>query len=213
MGSDRSNGGFMIKICGITNRDDALEAVDSGADTLGFNFFKPSPRYINPEVAARIFEELPEAVRIVSVTVVRAGEVLEELKELNRQMPQLDMHQLHGLHRASEVPAFDKDLLIATSPEEAELFPEQEILIDTSWGRGLKGDWEQFRRLERRFVLSGGLDPENVGEAIGRLDPLGVDVCSGVERSPGLKDRNKVRRFIENVRKAMNDPGRQESGE
>ena len=91
---------------------------------------------------------------------------------------------------------------MATGPAEIELFPNSDLLIDTSWGRGIAADWESLRSVPRPFILSGGLTPSNVCEAIRLLHPLGVDVSSGVELSPGRKDPEKIRQFLQNVRRA-----------
>jgi phosphoribosylanthranilate isomerase len=86
---------------------------------------------------------------------------------------------------------------------EVDRFPHHEILIDTSWGRGKKENWEALQRIDRTYILSGGLGPGNVREALKLLQPAGVDVCSGVEREPGIKDVGKLERFMENVREAV----------
>jgi len=173
-----STGDFLIKICGITNREDALASVECGANALGFNFYPPSPRYTDPREVERILENLPEKVLKVAVVVVSPGDAHHTIENISSRVPSLDAFQLHGLRSESEVPSSEKRLFIATSPEEAGSFASFEIVIDTSWGRGHKADWEQLPHLEQSFVLSGGLDPENIVEAIQSLQPAGVDVCS-----------------------------------
>ncbi|MDA2923248.1 phosphoribosylanthranilate isomerase [Acidobacteria bacterium AH-259-L09] len=220
---------FLIKVCGITNLDDAFRSIDSGANALGFNFYPKSPRYIDPVKAEKITQDLPNHVLTVAVMVVRSGEIGrgEPTARLNRTFgarprfgrptgPPLQSRrlaptnspspfgafQLHGLQSASEIPDMDKRIFIATSPTSASRFPNHEILIDISWGTGKKADWGEVAKLRRPFILSGGLTAENVAEAIELLHPAGVDVCSGVERSPGVKDATKLKRFVENVRGA-----------
>ncbi len=118
-----------------------------------------------------------------------------------------DVIQLHGVEDPCQIPYTDKRVWVATSPSGARRFPEHEVIIDTSWGTGTLADWSALESLKPPFLLSGGLTPQNLGEALERLDPLaapgesrhgllGVDVCSGVESSPGLKDRDKLRAFL-----------------
>jgi phosphoribosylanthranilate isomerase len=205
-----STGEFLIKICGITNREDALASVELGANALGFNFYRPSPRYTDPKEVEIILEHLPEQVLRVAVVVVRPGEAQHTIEDISGRLPSINAFQLHGLTSGSEVPSTEKHLYLATSPAEAKSFANHEILIDTSWGKGQKADWEQLRHFKQSFILSGGLDPENVIEAIQFLQPAGVDVCSGVEQSPGIKDREKLRSFIE---RSLGAHGRAPSGE
>jgi len=196
----RQKGGeLIIKICGITSLEDALHSVRSGANALGFNFYHQSPRYIEPDSAARIMEELPDEILMVAVMVVDGSGALQVLEKMSPQVPSVAAYQLHGLHQSSQVPKCDRSLLIATSAEEAEAFSGFDIVIDSSWGRGERADWTALEKLEGRFILSGGLEPENVGEAIRLLRPRGVDVCSGVEQRPGLKDPEKVSHFVKNA--------------
>ena len=190
---------FLVKICGITNLDDALSSVRLGANALGFNFYPKSPRYLDPEEVEGMLSEIPDHVLRVAVMVVGGEEDLSAPSEVVRRVPSIDAFQLHGLHRESEIPTCEKPLFIATSPMEADRFPRHDILIDTSWGRGKTENWEDLRRLDRTYILSGGLRPENVAEALELLQPSGVDVCSGVEREPGIKDVGKLKRFMENV--------------
>ena len=200
-----------VKICGITNLDDALSSVRLGANSLGFNFYPKSPRYIDPEEVDRMLPEIPQHVLTVGVIVVSGEDGFSATSAVVKRVPSIGAFQLHGLHNESEIPLSDKPLFIATSPMEAHCFPEHEILIDTSWGRGKSENWKELRRIDRPFILSGGLRPGNVTEALELLQPAGVDVCSGVEREPGIKDVGKLKRFMENVREAVRR--RQEIGE
>ncbi|NOY53675.1 MAG: phosphoribosylanthranilate isomerase [Deltaproteobacteria bacterium] len=197
-----------IKICGITNLDDALFAVEAGADALGFVFHSGSPRRIDAESVRAIVRHLPPFATVVGVFV---DEKIETVREIARYCD-LDLCQLHG----DESPEFcewcerrvikafrirDRSFL-----EEMKRYDVSGFLLD-AWhpdrygGTGEAADrtLAQEAAGKERVILAGGLTPENVGEAIARVRPYGVDVSSGVEVSPGQKDRDKVRRFIEAV--------------
>lgn len=184
---------MMVKICGITNRDDALLAVECGATAIGFNFYPPSPRFLDPREAARIVSELPPSILAVAVCVgvpdfpLPAG---------------FRAWQLHGLTTPDEVPRDGGRVIVAVTPQSAGRFSEFEIIVDSSWGRGRRENWSALAGVRRPFILSGGLTPENVKEAVELLCPAGVDVCSGVEQAPGKKDPDKLKRFIENTPRA-----------
>lgn len=189
--------GFLNKVCGITNLEDARLSVELGANCLGFNFYPQSPRFVTPRVAARIIEGLPQDVLFLGITVLgRDGaDLWREVRE------RLDGVQVHGAQDETELAGFGTmPLLVAVSPAQAERFPNRSLIVDTSWGTGRLASWEEVARLRRPFVLSGGLTPDNVTEAICILRPVGVDVCSGVESSPGLKDHEKLSRFMGAVR-------------
>ena len=198
---------FLVKICGITNLDDALSSVRLGANALGFNFYPKSPRYLEPEQVEKMLPEIPGHVLTVAVMVISGEDGLSAPSAVVKRVPSIGACQLHGLHHESDIPLFEKSLLIATSPMEADRFPNHEILIDTSWGRGRTENWNELRRIHRPFILSGGLRPGNVREALELLQPTGVDVCSGVERAPGIKDVEKLKRFMENVKEMRQELG------
>ncbi len=185
---------MIVKICGITSFEDAQHSVECGANALGFNFYKPSPRYLGPREAERIMRGLPRQIMKVGIVVVGRNGNDDSWEELS-----LDAVQFYGLDRPSQIPQTRKQIWVATSPASIREFPDNRVLVDTSWGRGRKEDWEALRHLNRGFILSGGLTPENVQEAVGLLHPEGVDVCSGVESSPGVKDPEKIERFIRNA--------------
>jgi phosphoribosylanthranilate isomerase len=117
-------------------------------------------------------------------------------------LSQLDALQIHGAKREEDLPVLDRRVIVATSPEDIGRFPNHEVIIDVSWGTGVLADWELLKGLKRPYILSGGLAPDNVGEAISLLAPAGVDVCSGVEESPGCKDPKRIRAFLSEVRAA-----------
>lgn len=201
---------LLVKICGITNLEDALNSVRLGANALGFNFYPKSPRYLDPERVEGMLAEIPDHVLTVAVMVVGGEDGLSAPSAVLERVPSIDAFQLHGLHHESEIPSCEKPLFIATSPKEADLFPNHDILIDTSWGRGKKENWQDLKKIDRPFILSGGLRPENVAKALQLLNPAGVDVCSGVEREAGIKDGGKLKRFMENVASTMkNKEGRE----
>jgi phosphoribosylanthranilate isomerase len=202
-----------IKICGITNEQDALLAVALGADALGF-VFAPSPRQVAPSKVREIVRRLPS--EIVTVGVFR-DELPKRINDI-MQEAHLQGAQLHGheslliTSEVSESVRFSIKAVVAGSPDaaRADEFVCDAILVDgLSPGSGEVFDWQLMNEipLGLRLILSGGLHPENVGEGIDRLRPWGVDVSSGVEKSHGLKDPIKVRQFIANARAAAREIG------
>ncbi len=113
---------------------------------------------------------------------------------------ELDVLQLHGVESERVIRDYGKRVWIALKPGEIQSFPNYDLLIDSSRGRGIKADWQSLKSVQRPFILSGGLTPDNVGEAIQMLHPIGVDVSSGVEESPGRKDPRKIQLFLHNAR-------------
>ncbi len=198
-----------VKICGITNRDDALHAVEAGADALGFVFHAASPRNVSPEQAAAVIESLPPFVQAVGLFVNAGFDFINATCELCR----LDIVQLHGdeqpefcdrlAHRV--IKAFRiKDI---TSLEPMKDYRVAGYLLD-AWspgvygGTGLAFNWE-VAGIAKRYgpiILAGGLTPDNVRQAVERVEPYGVDVSSGVESSPGKKDPLKVEAFIRHAK-------------
>ena len=202
----------LVKICGITNLEDALAAVASGADALGFNFYKPSPRYIAPQNARAIVDQLPNAVLTVGVFV---NEELESVRSIATQAG-LKALQLHG----DESPEYCRQLaadnyVIKTftvagsfDPQLAKMYEVQAIMLDTRdnnlrGGTGRVFDWsvaQQLRPLLPKLYLAGGLSPENVAEAVMTVRPYAVDACSSLELKPGIKNHERVSVFIDAVR-------------
>lgn len=191
---------MMVKICGITNREDAMVAVEAGASAIGFNFYRESPRYISHTGAAMIAETIPANIWKVGVFVN------EEAKTVARIMLDagLDVAQLHGTSDARGVRvwrAIPPDLEIKPPmPKDVEA-----LLIDTPadgiyGGSGKTWDWSKAQHSELKIIIAGGLDASNVRTAIEQAHPWGVDACSRIEKSPGLKDHEKMRRFIEAAR-------------
>jgi phosphoribosylanthranilate isomerase len=197
-----------IKICGITLLEDALLAARLGADALGFNFWPASKRFIDPDAARAIVDLLPPFVTPVGVFVNQpAGEVLATAARAG-----LAAVQLHGDEGWDDVNGFPIPALKAlrvTGPESlADLhrYRVRGFVLDAPsagyGGSGATFDWAVARdaALRAPVLLAGGLTPENVGEAIRAVRPYGVDVASGVESAPGVKDADKLRRFIEAAR-------------
>lgn len=200
-----------VKICGITNLEDARQAVAAGADALGFVFYPKSPRYLSPMEAAAIIGGLPPFVTSVGLFVN------ETPAEINRTVAAvgLDVVQLHGDEQPKdcniEGVRVVKALRVrdAQSLTGAEEFPVAALLLDawcdqTYGGTGTCFDWALARRLTARhpLILAGGLTPENVIDAVRQVRPYAVDVSSGVESSPGKKDHQKVAEFICRARNA-----------
>ena len=187
---------MMVKICGITNLEDALAAVEAGASALGFNFWPCSPRYVRPEVARKVIEQLPKKVYKVGVFVdEEPGAVTAVASEAG-----LDVVQLHGRERADDFPGglrVWKAVRIGADFDRAALdqYPAEALLLDGP-ANGVTFDWTVAAGIERKVIVAGGLDAENVGKAIAQARPWGVDACSRIESSPGKKDRNKMAKFL-----------------
>jgi phosphoribosylanthranilate isomerase len=207
-----------IKICGITNLADALAAVDAGADMLGFNFYRPSPRYIEPKAAQKIIDQLPATVLTVGVFVN------EELPELVAQIANeagVAALQLHGDESTAYCAALKDRYVIKVFGAGDDFVPEcmlaydvQAIMLDAldrkaRGGTGRAIDWSIARRtreLAPKLFLAGGLSPENVAAAIAAVEPYAVDACSALESAPGKKDPERVRAFITAARARVSSP-------
>lgn len=201
-----------IKICGVTRREDALAAAELGADALGFVFYGPSPRHIDPAAARGIIQSLPPFVTTVGLFVnADYASVIAVLSAL-----QLDLLQFHGDEPAEFCASFGVPYLKAVRMKPglnllqyADSYPGAAgILVDSfvdgmAGGTGTPFDWARIpAELGKPLVLSGGLSPDNVGAAIAAVRPWAVDVSSGVEAAKGIKDKTKMARFIEGVRNA-----------
>lgn len=201
---------MFLKVCGMTRAEDAHEAARRGATAIGFVFWDRSPRAMTPAAAAGIVAGLPLSVAAIGVFVNETPARVEEVAA----MVGLDAVQLHGDEdRGSaacsrpvvrSVTLADADRLLTEWPEGTT------FLLDAAdplrrGGTGQRVDWSRAARLARqaRVVLAGGLTPENVAEAIAQVRPAGVDVSSGVEASPGVKDVLKMARFLASARQAM----------
>jgi phosphoribosylanthranilate isomerase len=194
-----------VKICGITNLEDALFAAEAGADALGFVFYAQSPRCITPDRVREIVQPLPPFVAKVGVFV---NEELDWVREIMAYC-HLDYAQLHGDETPEQVAALAPRAIKAVrvrSAADVERLSDYQAaayLLDTyhptkHGGTGEAFDWELAVEAKSQgpIILAGGLTPENVGDAIERVHPYAVDVSSGVEAAPGIKDHQKVRCFI-----------------
>jgi phosphoribosylanthranilate isomerase len=204
---------MFIKVCGITRLTDALHAVQHGATALGFVFWPHSPRCVTPETAAGIVAELPSTVLAVGVFV---NEPVDAIRTVAAQV-RLSAVQLHGDEPPAYADALAWPILRSVTLDSARLVcdawaPGTMLIVDAAdperrGGTGVTVDWLAAAELarERQIVLAGGLTPENVGQAIGFVQPYGVDVSSGVEEAPGVKDFDKVARFLEKAREAFEE--------
>jgi phosphoribosylanthranilate isomerase len=198
-----------VKICGITNHEDAIAAVNMGADLLGINFYPGSPRFVSLEKAVEIVSKLPAFVDIAGVFVNAS---LEQIQEAISQC-QLNWVQLHG----DETPEFCRELLLhnvktmkairvkdQSDIERAEDYFTDAILLDAFnpdkyGGTGLTFDWNIIGHINKRVFLAGGINPDNAVEAV-KLGVYGIDVCSGIEAEPGKKDHEKMKKLFDNIR-------------
>ena len=187
--------GMMVKICGITNREDALAAIEGGASALGFNFYPASPRYIAPGEAAAIAAQLPSGVWKVGVFVDESPEAL--LRTAGRVA--LDIAQLHGSETPEQYPrgirVWKAIRMVDGQVPPAPCGPAEAVLLDGP-ASGQVFDWARVPPGIARLILAGGLNADNVRQAIEQVHPWGVDACSQIESSPGRKDRFKMAAFL-----------------
>ncbi|MFQ5706773.1 MAG: phosphoribosylanthranilate isomerase [bacterium] len=204
-----------VKICGITNQEDAWLACDLGADALGFILYPKSPRYANPEIVLKIVRSLPPFVTTVGVFV---NETNEDLNKLCQTIP-FKLIQLHG----DETPGYckrlhlpcikalrvNRDLRVSQMQDyEVSGFLLDTFDRDSYGGTGTIFDWNIARAAKKygRILLSGGLTPDNVVSAVEEVWPYAVDICSGVEASPGKKDPEKLRAFFDAIKSIQPHP-------
>jgi len=191
-----------VKICGVTSIADALMCVEAGADLIGLNFYRQGKRYISPEVARKIaaaLRSLPEPPILVGVFV---NEPVAEMQAILDQCG-LDLAQMSGDEPKEILEAMGERGFKATRHYQLPITNNRLLLFDAHaagqyGGTGQMADWEVAATIAKqcRLLLAGGLTPENVAEAIRRVQPWGVDVASGVESAPGAKDKAKVAAFI-----------------
>jgi phosphoribosylanthranilate isomerase len=204
--------GVWIKVCGITSPEDALAAVESGADAIGF-VFAASPRQVSPQAAQAIIKHLP-------MPVLKAGVFVNEDPERvasTADLCDLDLLQFHGKETPDYCGQFQRRVIKAVrvqNENDLEACSEYDgvveaFLLDTyvagqPGGTGVTFDWSiaHTARKYGRIILSGGLNPENVADAIQVAAPYGVDASSGLEQKPGVKDHDKIARFVGAVRQA-----------
>ncbi len=211
-----------IKICGITNLEDAMGAAESGVHALGFIFYGQSPRYVSPEDAAKIIQQLPSTVTTVGVFVNHDAREVRKIAENCL----LDMIQLHG----DESPEYARGLsdyhrIRAVAPRSGDdlsglaAYPAGAILVDgydhrLYGGTGKRANWDVALLIKEHcpLILSGGLHAGNIEAALRRISPQAVDINSGCERVPGEKDHNKIRKIIDIVRCFDRDSGKGNNG-
>jgi phosphoribosylanthranilate isomerase len=195
-----------VKICGITNISDAIAAVDFGADALGFVFFEGSPRYILPEAAAAIINQLPPFTTTIGVFVDEKPEQVEKIIALTR----IDIVQFHGNEppgmcdvsrhsiKAIRVKSLESLEPLNNYKDRVSAFLLDTFTPNVLGGTGQIFNWDiaVYAKQFGRIILAGGLTPDNVAEAVKRVRPYGVDVSSGVESKKGEKDHKKMKLFI-----------------
>lgn len=203
---------IQIKICGVTNANDAEACAELGADMIGFNFYPASPRYIEPTIVRRIVDALPPRTCAVGVFVdADPWEIREVVK-----IAGVRCAQLHGRATPESCSELAQEFRVIRAlstdagfhPEQTAAFSHCDVLIDSfhpelRGGTGQTCDWFVARaamRYTRFLILSGGLRARNVGRAIAAVAPHAVDVCSGIERAPGMKDHRALEQFISAVR-------------
>lgn len=201
-----------LKVCGITSLEDARAAIECGAEFLGFNFYQKSPRYISPEAARAIINLLPNGVTNVGIFVNEAlpQDVLEILQISGAQLA-----QLHGDEDAAYCEAVGAERVVKAL-RVGEGFDARQVLNYPAWailldafdknlygGTGKTANWDVAREAAKltRLFLAGGLSPENIVEAIQSVEPFVVDVNSGVESAPGIKDANRLRTLKQEMEK------------
>jgi phosphoribosylanthranilate isomerase len=198
-----------VKICGITNYEDAVAALDMGADLLGFNFYTESPRYIAPEKAVEIINKLPAFIDLVGIFVNASIDQIHEIKNLCS----FDWVQLHG----DESPQFCRELHThnvkvmkairvkdKADIKKADDYFTDAILLDAFnpekyGGTGMTFNWNIIGHIAKRVFLAGGINPDNAADAV-KLGVYGIDVCSGIESEPGKKDHKKMKKLFDNIR-------------
>jgi len=196
---------MILKICGITNPEDAAAAIAGGATAIGFNFWVKSPRYISPERAAEIDSS---GVRRVGVFVNESPARVEAIAAIAR----LDVAQLHGEETGADYPkmAVWKAARVDQNFEFSAYVdcPADALLLDGPAGQlyggaGKTFDWSRVAAIRKRIILAGGLDASNVAIAIALAHPWGVDACSRIESAPGKKDHRKMSEFLEAAKAAL----------
>ncbi len=200
-----------VKICGITDLEDARGAERAGADAIGFVFHPESPRYATPRDARLISRELSPLIARVGVFVNRSERLIFDMvRRCGLSAVQLSGDEPPDFLSGAPFPVI-RAVRVARREDLRRLaaYPRgTTVLLDSSvpglyGGSGVPFDWGLFGdgAAARRFIIAGGLTPDNVGQAVRLLRPLGVDVSSGVEKSPGIKDDNKVRRFVREAKR------------
>ncbi|MDM1696396.1 phosphoribosylanthranilate isomerase [Thiopseudomonas alkaliphila] len=200
-----------VKICGITGLEDALCAIEAGADALGFVFYEPSPRYISAEQAASIIAQLPPFVTCVGLFV---NTPIAQVKSLALQIG-LDLIQFHGDETAAACDGVGLPYIRALRMQPgqaiaqiAESYQKARAILLDAWVPGIPGgtgetfDWAAIPPLTKPLILAGGLTVDNVAQAVLQVRPYAVDVSGGVELRSGVKDQSKLKLFIQRAKAA-----------
>ena len=201
-----------VKICGITQLEDALVAIESGADALGFVFYEPSPRYVTPEKAAEIIKQLPAFVTTTALFVNASKEAVDRILRQTR----IDLLQFHGGETPKFCGQFERPYIKALrmKPDldlavEAKSYSAAQAILLDAYRPGIPGgtgevfDWDRIpAEHPAPIILAGGLTAENIAQAVQTVAPYAVDVSGGVEKSKGIKDAGKVEKFINEVNRA-----------
>lgn len=200
---------IFTKICGITNLEDALASIEAGADALGFIFYKKSPRYINPSTASKIIKHITKEIKTVGVFV---NESRYNIQEIIMETG-INVLQLHGDESPEDCRYSNAEVwkgvrinseseLSTLNKFKVDAFVFDAFHPDIYGGTGTVCDWDIVKVAAKihKILLSGGLNPENVIDAITRVNPFGVDVNSGVESSPGKKDVRKIKQLFESLK-------------
>ena len=186
-----------MKICGLTNLEDTLAAAEAGAQAVGFNFVAGSPRYIEENSLAEWIDHVPADIWKVGVF---ADESKARVKAMCERLG-LQVAQLHGNEAPAEIPSGIRvwkagRILPGFDPASLDRFQTEALLLDGP-ASGVPFNWSAIRLNGRKLILAGGLDANNVCEAVRLTQPWGVDVCSRIEVSPGRKDKKLMKQFIE----------------
>jgi len=205
-----------VKVCGITSLADAEKALELGADWLGFNFYPPSPRYLRPEQAREILEQLPRTSFNVAVFVNEPHDKVRSILAHGRFVDGWQAFrglQFHGEEDANYCRGWDMTVIKAIRVQEQssldtmKSIPADFYLLDSYssgyGGSGAQFSWQWLNGIDAsKAIISGGLRIDNVVGAIQKIRPYGVDVCSGVEARPGIKDHGKLKEFIDAAKAA-----------
>jgi phosphoribosylanthranilate isomerase len=203
-----------VKICGITRVVDALDAVETGASAVGFIFVRSSPRYISPARALTIVKELPSGVPAVGVVAdLQREEIMRLLDEAG-----VNALQFHGNETPEELSGFPvpvyKAFRVGQAFDAAQIaeYSGGTFLLDTAvpgkvGGTGVTFDWQIARRAKQygRLILAGGINEFNVARAVMEVQPFAIDVNSGVETAPGIKDGEKIKRLFAAIPRGISD--------
>lgn len=198
-----------IKICGITCLMDAVNAIDAGASALGFVFYPPSPRYISPDKAGKIIRQLPPFVTTCGLFVDYDAQSIDQII----QRSGIDLLQFHGHERAAFCTQFSRPYIKAIRVKEdtdlyqaGKTYATARALLLDAYVKGIPGgtgesfNWSWIPKdLSTPIILAGGLNPDNITNAIEQVRPYAVDVSGGVEKAPGIKDAECIRRFCHAV--------------